>query len=468
MNFKKLLTATSLIALLSSTASAVTISDPTKLTAAVSPALEMAAPSDLLTDTYGFRIAPDGANFAVGVSHIITITLPAGVTFATAVVTGDVGNGSTATGPASIAINSGGLAGSSVVEFVYVPPAADIDIDFDFDLASSVCPTTAFPGNLTVSVAPTGFPTTSDTETFKLFITGKCGSAFTSATVTATNAVIDLDDDYKSLETTSIGGLRFEIDAFNVDSTTLFLVANVDKISMDIVFEDGAAFDASGTPTVTPSVKVAGLSAAQDGTTDTWKITIPTGAAGVDLLIGDGGGGLAASPSTAFASIDIVANEDVVMSNQSIKVENIEVEFTGTGLGGDETSADKALGKLVREGTSAGPFDWNTETGSVNSVYRITGFDGLADVAFTIQLTNTKGDKNGTWTGVITPAMLTNGELTVTSRTGFGLTGTSLAAIAGYAKGDVTFAFEADGIDVDRLISSGGVVASFGSGLKDD
>ena len=87
------------------------------------------------------------------------------------------------------------------------------------------------------------------------------------------------------------------------------------------------------------------------------------------------------------------------------------------------------------------------------------------DVPYTVTLTNSSTGMNGDWSGVITPADVSNGQVMLKSNSGFGG-----VVPTGFGKADVKISFETGApIDVDRLISSAnGFVADFGGNANSD
>jgi len=115
------------------------------------------------------------------------------------------------------------------------------------------------------------------------------------------------------------------------------------------------------------------------------------------------------------------------------------------------------LDTLQREGQVFGFFDWNSETGPVNSVYRVTGLSTTEDTPLTVVFENSNRGQDGTFETVISAADVSDGEYVIASRR-------QLSDLnPGYARADVQFNFQTtNSLDVDRLISSNGTVTDFG------
>ncbi len=148
--------------------------------------------------------------------------------------------------------------------------------------------------------------------------------------------------------------------------------------------------------------------------------------------------------------------------SQNVSVEGYTINLTstpGATLQSSVPGANGALDALDRVGQTFGAFDWNGSEGT-NSVYRITGLPE-GNTTGTATFTNDVEGANGVFPFTVTS---TNGEAVLTSFTDFGTTN------SGYRRADITLNFETavTGIDVDRLMSRGGVITQFGGGANSD
>ena len=130
------------------------------------------------------------------------------------------------------------------------------------------------------------------------------------------------------------------------------------------------------------------------------------------------------------------------------------------------TPADASLDGLNREGQTFGVFDWNSGPSGAQtiSVYRITGLPPSQDTAFNATLINSNlapFGQTATVLGTVTADAYGEGVLTSTSLNG--------AIPANTVRYDLGITFETGNpIDIDRVISRGGVVTTFGGGANFD
>lgn len=172
MNFKKILAATTMLAVIATPAHAVKLDKANVIQLAggviaaaaattVSPALELAAPQELLTGDYMFVLETNvsGGLFPGGQNIDVSVTLPAGVTFAAALTSNDVTSG-TGGFLTNATLQTGGAMGDSAAVFrVSIPGAGSDNITFRVALQTTTCPTATtgntgeHPGTLTVDAA---------------------------------------------------------------------------------------------------------------------------------------------------------------------------------------------------------------------------------------------------------------------------------------------------------------------------
>jgi len=156
--------------------------------------------------------------------------------------------------------------------------------------------------------------------------------------------------------------------------------------------------------------------------------------------------------------------------------------------------------RIVRTGINFGPFDWSTETGSfVNSFYRLSGFpateerdehgevvfgtvEGLTEIGGAVLVDNSsrgvKGVCEFTLEGINADAAAQHEFLFSTAvvadilRGEFGHCAGTAGDMAEFGRADLTFTFfipesEAGSLDMDRLLFTGGVFASYGDNSND-
>ncbi len=440
---------------------------------------ELANPAAPLTGTYSFNVATNaGAFYPTGTNLIVGINLPAGVSFDLDVLPGNV-----AAGPYSVNVQGvSGQEDSTFVEFLLtVDNAAKVNsFTFNLPLKVAACPTSSVlqGGSLTANVTSNTVALEQGTvsEDGDSLVPNFCASALNGAVTSfgnsstaaiagntdGTDTIILLAAGYTTLNNSVIGDVNYGFNGLRRAAGVPMDNTDVDAVSFDVVFEDDTAFR----PTV--ANPGAGVFLAGNGMTrvaaNTWRV-IATGAFKDQLLDGNAD------------QITVTATGAAVITDQQISVTGAVVNLNDNNedFKGSEAGANGALDSLAREGAVYGPFDWNSEDGAVNSVYRVTGLPD-ADVPYTIEVTNSKGGKNGLYRGTIPQAAIINGETALKSKSHFGLgegamwdTSGDLANMTGFVKADVKYSFETSvtTIDVDRLISSAnGFVANYGGGAN--
>jgi hypothetical protein len=165
-------------------------------------------------------------------------------------------------------------------------------------------------------------------------------------------------------------------------------------------------------------------------------------------------------PENVVVTVD---GETELPGPNPISVTNVVCDFSDANADfvPEVTEAGGALDTLQREGQVFGFFDWNAEAGPVNSVYRVTGLSNTEDTPLTVVFENSRSGQNGSFTTVIPASEVSNGEFTMASR----LLISELNP--GFDRADIQFNFQTtNGLDVDRLISSNGLVTDFGGGAN--
>ena len=402
---------------------------------------ELALPADVGNVT--FAVITDSGDFPSGNNFIVNISTPDGVEL---------------NGPVSGAVLDMPTGGSAVVQnqtatsvqlFVSIPqdegPIGELVFDVPLTLAS--CDVS---GDLTVTVeTENGTPVEEGIATAPSPI-APCESAFDTDfdpddldTAIALGGFDELRDDVGSgpRVLTSVVGL---FDAF-IDTTvgidldgTALTPASIDEVAFDICFEDGAEVT---------DVTVNGVAGTASADGNTYSFALPFTADLTDALI------------------DITVSGDAQIPTQAITVKNVVHDFTDAGgpdLIGTEAGAGGSLDFLQREGQAFGVFDWNSGPAGAQtlSVYRITGLNPGVPVTYTATLWNSFA---GTGAVTLPPATVTgdaSGEAVLVSTTLPGIP----ADIARY---DLGLNFETGrSLDVDRLLSRGGVISDFGGGAN--
>ncbi|MBL4591758.1 MAG: hypothetical protein JKY96_07340 [Phycisphaerales bacterium] len=537
MNFKKLLVATSMLAVVATPAHAIKLNTAagagpviqlagggtpsTGVATVVTPALELQNPSALLTGDYILVLETNvAAGLFPGSQNIdVTMTLPAGVTFAAALTSNDV----TSLALTNATLQSGGALGSNTAQWrVSIPGAGSPDITFRVALATTTCPTAAtgfpgaHPGVFTVAAAfSDGTPvegTGPATIAAQSVFINTC-AGFISGVVTTDETDEDTfvalpgfttlaDNDILVVGTNNapsiVGSVAYTIAAAHRAVTVggtaavptytpvLATVGDVATISQTLTFADASSFGLApggGVP------GVVGLDLADTGVAPAAAIPgVLTGnsavitTANIAGLTTPAGAGLAhyfsVTPS-ATAGLFLA----IPIASQPLSISTATVTFVDTfaDFQPSEPGAVGPLDRLQRDGATFGPFDWNSEASAVNSIYRITGLPtgpGAGPVTYSVQLSHSKGGKNGFFTGTIPLAAILagNGEVTVNSRNYFGLglagwdTFGLQAGMVGYDKADAVITIDvpnagATVVDIDRLIASvGGIVGNYGDG----
>ncbi len=487
MKLRKLLAATSIVALAAVPAQGLEL-----LTAGLIEdsnnvlANELDTASTAVAGFYGLSMTlTSGGVFPAGTNILFTVTLPAGVTYRAGVGGGASGtNAGTAVGAAGVSagtvasLASGGAAGSSSAVYrLNTPAGATPAIFFSLPLDVNACGTADAGITITAVIDGTSTSIESDTDGASNTNTIKaCASAIAGAVAsdeTASNTVIALSaapTNYQTLRELPaapvaagvflpLGTVNYSI-AAGVDVSQPSVAPAVDpmvagdltSIVFDVQFADVSGIGGVQWRSLAPAVTVA--CSAPSAATNKSTCTLPGATGG---LI-DGTADLIEITSAAFA----VPATPIV--NQSISVTNPVVTFAdraAVDFIASEPGATGGLDGLRREGATFGFFDWNAEAGAVNSVYLVTGLPA-GDMPFSVEFQNSRTGQNGVFTDTLAAAGIENGTYTFTSR------GRLKTMNPGYSRADfeITFETTSTSIDVDRLISTGGVVAGFGAGAN--
>ena len=442
-----------MVAITTGTASALSIPATPAMGAApanaISPqgavlANELALPADVGPVT--FSVITDSGNFPSGNNFIVNISLPDGVELMGPGVQGDVLFSPTVADGGSAVVQN--QTATSVELFVSIPQDTAVgELIFVVPLALASCDVS---GDLTVTVeTENGTPVEEGIATAPSPI-APCESAFDTAfgpdaldTAIALGGFDMLRDDVGTglpVFTSEVGLYDALIDtSVGVDlAGTALTAASIDEVAFDICFEDGAEVT---------DVTVNGVAGTASADGNTYSFALPFTADLTDALI------------------DITVSGDAQISTQAITVKNVVHDFTDAGgpdLIGTESGAGGSLDFLQREGQSFGVFDWNSGPVGAQtlSVYRITGLAPGVPVTYTATLWNSFA---GPGAVTLPPATVTgdaSGEAVLVSTTLPGIP-------ADVARYDLGLNFETGrSLDVDRLLSRGGVISDFGGGAN--
>jgi len=443
MKIKSLLAAVSMVALTAGSASALSITSVTPTGAVL--ANELALPAENVGNIT-FDIQTDTGNFPAGNNFLISVTLPTGVAVNESVDAGDI---LTEGGDDASAVIQPSSSGNVLDLLVSIPQTTTVTDTIGFDIPIDLV-SCAISGNVSATVtteAGTNVEEGVATAAAAAAPLAPCESAYnTAVSADADDTVIALVN-YVNLSnspgsggtlTSTIGLLDAVIDTdvgVDLDGTAL-THTSVDEITFDICFEDG-----SEVTDVTVN-GVAGTASADD---NTYSFVLPVTA---DL-------------NDAVIEVTVTGEEEI--PSQAVLVKNSIVDFNDSGpdLIGTEPGPAGAIDALQREGQSFGFFDWNSggEGAQTISVYRVTGLPAGEEVPFTVVLENSNAD--GTYSGTVTGDETGEAVLVSTSLAG--------ALPAGVVRYDFGINFEiGDDLDVDRLLSRGGVVTAFNGGANSD
>lgn len=452
MILRKLLVATSIVALSAGAANALEV---TNGGTPVTPALELQLPgtpafagstsASLLTETGNF---PSGNNISV------VVTLPDNVVFDSSVdgssVTAWDNDGGTRTevvsGVSAVVQSGGANSDGSVNYLVSIDSGVSVDeLEFDFDYALNACVPDGSELVITANIDGSGTPIEGGSASADSVIS-PCESAIDGVVLSdevADDTFVTLATDFQEFNGGSpatLGSVEYTIDTtvdVNADGDPL-TEDSIDEITFDVVFGDGTGIDTVTVGGVAPDTFTGGVA----------SFTF----AGTDLTALLGGP----------LDVDATADGAIAIETQTVSVENAIVNFNddnGPDLIPTEPGATGPLDGIEREGQTFGVFDWNSGSPSGTiSVYRVTGLTGPTD--YTVTLTNA-GSANGVYSGVATPN--STGEFVINSLN-YGI-----PSIPAYIRADAEFVFEFSGdIDVDRLMARNGIVSEFGDGSNLD
>jgi len=249
--------------------------------------------------------------------------------------------------------------------------------------------------------------------------------------------LVNADD---TTNTALIGNVEIDVDTSAVlgNLTTAVSATHLDDLTFDLVFEDETGF---------VEVEVNNVDA-DDTDAPVYAATNTLAAAGT-------------------LDITLEVEGDVEILPQQPEVQNAVVAFDGTDLVASETVEVVGFGldSIDLEGESFGPYDWvgDASKGTKN-VFRVTGLTGTPTAVVTITNSSEDDDLNGTYPLDLSTVQTSDAnELTIFAADIQGAVGEA------FGRADVTFTFfSPDNIDVDRLLSTSGVVSSFGNDADGD
>ncbi|WP_371396362.1 hypothetical protein [Fretibacter rubidus] len=451
MKIKSLLAAVSMVALSAGTAAALTIPATSVVPNGIIPAFELQLPgTPALTGNFAFDVMTETGNYPNGNNLLVTINLPTGLVFASNLSGSAVVPAANAQG----VVNGGGTTGSNTVTLlvslddVYNSNVLSLALPLRLD----ACP--AAGDFVEVLVRTESGTNIEEGRAITANIIAPCASAI-NGVVTSDAVVSDtqiLLAPYTAIgevlgtgplnATGTLGAINYTIAptvSKSLAAVTPLVSTDVDAITFDVAFENAAAIT---------SVTAGGIAGTKIGNVFRFNVTAPADIA--TLLDG-----------TADDIVITAVSGTTVIPTQTVNVVNSGVSFRDTGspdLILSEAGATGALDTLQRQGREFGFFDWNSGgdgSGTV-SVYRITGLTGATD--YSVQLENSNA--NGTYSGTLTPDA--TGEAILFSTD---LGGTLPADVVRY---DFLLNLETSSttVDVDRLLSKGGIVTSYGDGAN--
>jgi hypothetical protein len=451
MKIKSLLAAVSMVAIAAGSANALDITNVTPN--GIVPALELELPGNpALTGTFTFDVDTTSGSFYPSANNLrVKIDLPAGVTFSQVVQGTDI------TGGNSPFIETGGTVGANTVTFVTsIPQNTQIStLGFNLDLGLDSCPVAGSPLTVTIETE-LGTPVDGGTASTSGLI-APCASAISGMIMSdeaQSDTKITLGTGYTDIAEFAgsgplntdgvIGTVQYKIDptvSTSLTSVTPLVAGDVAAFMFDVVFEDASGID---------KVFVNGIPSVKSG--NAFTVMATAGADKLKLLDG--------TPDSIIA----FANGTVVIPTQTVSVGNSKITFRTTltpDLIASEAGPVGPLDTLQREGREFGYFDWNGGQAAGNgalTVYRITGLDPNMPVDYSLTLENSNA--NGTYPGTVTANSY--GEATLVS--------TTMPIPATVERFDVLINVETPNtdVDIDRLISKGGIISAFNDGANND
>ena len=374
-------------------------------------------------------------------SMIIEITLSDDLAWSSAVAGGAV----TAKNAVFGSVISGGAAGTQTVTLTLDADVADPGnfVDFNLPISQTSCATDSSGVTVTFTNAITNLPL-------------DLNSTLNTADVTD-YLVAPLETPFKECAP----GIIREVNADDTDKEILLTAYNTlsDGIIGDITYtiDPNVAVDAVGTPILATDIV---------GVDVNVSVGAPAGLSGglVDAAtVPFNGAGVAAHTGIAYADgvpmiLSVTSAVTVPIDSQSTAVRS-ELEFTPASGLTDKAVITKFLEPLSRDGLVFGRFDWVGDSSkSTANYFRITDLPASTSIDFLVDLNNTTtGVDDGLYAGSVMTSP--GGEAIITSANDFGIAGMPL-----YGRADVQICLETGetGVDMDRLLASGGTVSNYG------
>lgn len=473
MKMLKLLGATSVAALLAGAASAQlaleqsaggapTVSAPYAIAEEVDfPALQLAGDADAV---FGLEVLTQGV-IPPGQNIFLTVNITNGT------LTANLDGSEILGGITGAVVDTGGAIGDSSVRYLITTDTADLstgDATRDGILL-----------NLPVEVSSCG-DVTFDVSEFETESGGtdiEGGSAALTVAGVATPAVT-CEDAFQA---------NLVVDA---DSTTLdfaaafaeFVVAAPDTLTTGVLGDYDLTVDTTvnidmNSTAATPG-DVLGFASSIDFA-DTTNIVDGTATVAVGTLFADDGaptlvsgssiplvGTTAATAATESGIFTVsIAGPGFPVSPQTVSVSGAVLSLdTGDNLLATDAFLTADVEDLKLNGQYFGPFDWVSDsTKAVNTIFRITGLDGLSDIPAQIIVQNSRNGLNGVFPFTILASDVQGSEIRLNSA--------ALEGVAGlFGTADISIVFStALDLDVDRLLAgpSTATVVPFGDGAND-
>jgi len=472
MKMLKLLGATSVAALLAGAASAQlaleqsaggapTVSAPYAIAEEVDfPALILAGDAD---GVFGLEVLTQGV-IPPGQNIFLTVNITNGT------LTANLDGSEILGGITGAVVNSGGAIGDSTVRYLITTDT--------IDLSTGDATRDGILLNLPVEVSSCGDVTFDvsefETETAGTDIEG--GTAALTVAGVATPAVT-CEDAFQA---------NLVVDA---DSTTLdfaaafaeFVVAAPDTLTTGVLGDYDLTVDTTVNidmnSTAASPGDVLGFASSIDFA-DTTNIVSGTATTG-DALFADDGAPTAVvgssiplvgtTPAGAASEAGIftvtIAGPGFPVSPQTVSVSGAVLNLdTGDNLLATDAFLSADVEDLKLNGQYFGPFDWVSDsTKAVNTIFRVTGLDGLSDIPAQIIVQNSRNGLNGVFPFTILASDVQGSEIRLNSA--------ALEAVAGlFGTADISIVFStALDLDVDRLLAgpSTATVVPFGDGAND-
>ena len=172
--------------------------------------------------------------------------------------------------------------------------------------------------------------------------------------------------------------------------------------------------------------------------------------------------------SAGLSPIELAITGADAITPQSGVIQNATVTFdVGSGFAGESVVVKaNGLDNIALEGQSFGPYDWVGDASKpTGNVFRVTGLTATPQAAITIS--NASGGSQFDGTYVLDLAPLATGD----GSSEYTIFPANIQAIVGaFGRADVTLTFFSSdvGVDVDRLMSAGGVISAFGNDANGD